>query len=256
MPFTVSHAAAVLPLKNSRLPLAALMVGSMSPDFAYFLPAALSSRTASHSLPGIFLFCLPAGLCVWQLFVRVLERPTIELLPEPWRTRVPRSDPGLSLRALILAVIAVLVGAATHVAWDAFTHANTPITNAFPVFRAEVLEVGDRSIRLYFVLQVLSSVAGLLALASWALNLRQRAPRIHAPGELRSALSSRARAAAVAMVIMTAGFTALMNYANYSDLRFEHRIFQMLIGGMTGWLLSWVVVAMWVSRSVPRARAG
>ena len=70
MPFTVSHAAAVLPLKNSRLPLAALMVGSMSPDFAYFLPAALSARTASHSLPGIFLFCLPAGLCIWQLFVQ------------------------------------------------------------------------------------------------------------------------------------------------------------------------------------------
>ena len=38
MPFTVSHAAAVLPLhrlSNHKLPLTALMVGSMAPDFGY-----------------------------------------------------------------------------------------------------------------------------------------------------------------------------------------------------------------------------
>ena len=49
MPFTISHAAAVLPLKKSPLPLAALMIGSMSPDFSYFLPMSLAN-TSWHNL--------------------------------------------------------------------------------------------------------------------------------------------------------------------------------------------------------------
>ena len=55
---------------------AALMIGSMSPDFAYFLPVGLA-RGSTHNLTGIVSFCLPAGLALWLLFVRVLERPTI-----------------------------------------------------------------------------------------------------------------------------------------------------------------------------------
>ena len=43
MPFTVSHAAAVLPLQRLGLPLTALMIGSMAPDFGYFFsPDAIS----------------------------------------------------------------------------------------------------------------------------------------------------------------------------------------------------------------------
>jgi hypothetical protein len=248
MPFTISHAAAVLPLKKSPLPLAALMIGSMSPDFSYFFPFGLAN-TSWHNLRGILLFCLPAGLASWLFYVRVLERPTIDLLPEAWRVRVIRSDSRLSIRALILAAIAVIVGAATHVVWDSFTHANTTVTAAFPALRTEVFSFHVRPVRIYFVLQCLSSVIGLLALAFWAFNLRRGEPRAGSLREARKPLSDRARVAALGILSMTSAFMALLSYASCSGARFEYRVFQLLIGGMMGWLLAWCVVAVWINRS-------
>ncbi len=252
MPFTISHAAAVLPLKKTRLPLAALMIGSMSPDFAYFLPVGLA-RGSTHNLTGIVSFCLPAGLALWLLFVRVLERPTIELLPSPWRERVPRSDP-LSWRGLGLAGIAVILGAITHVIWDAFTHAHTFITDAFPAMRAEVFRIYGSRVRVYFILQVLSSVFGLLALAAWARNLRHRAPRATPASEPRSSLTDRARAIAAGAIVATSVVTALACYAAFASFPIESRFFEMLIGGLTGWLLGWCAVAVVINRSLRPTR--
>jgi hypothetical protein len=251
MPFTIAHAAAVLPLQktgNSRLPLPALMVGSMSPDFAYFLPTGLN-RASSHDLEGIFLFCLPVGLAVWLLFVNLLERPSIELLPAAWRARVPRSD-RLSLRVLMFAALAVVLGALTHVAWDAFTHAGTPVTDAFPLFKLELFSAGGRVIRVHLLLQYLSSVIGLMALAWWGWNLR-RAPL---PGreiaEPCRSLSDRARVVALLTVVAASGANAMFNYVSNLSRPFEARLFHMLIGGMTGWAVAWLAVAIWIkSRS-------
>lgn len=84
MPFTVAHAAAVLPLGRwgrYRLPMSALMIGAMTPDLPYFLPLEVS-RITTHDLPGIFRFCWPAGLAVWPIYVLLLERPTLALLPD------------------------------------------------------------------------------------------------------------------------------------------------------------------------------
>src|SRR6188474_364127 len=127
MPFTVAHAAAVFPLHKwtgAWLPLAALMIGSMSPDFSYFLPGD-PGRTNVHNLAGLLWFCWPVGLAVWAAFVRLLEPSTIALLPEGRRIRIPRSDPEFDFRKLLFASTAVVLGAATHLVWDSFTHANT-----------------------------------------------------------------------------------------------------------------------------------
>ena len=71
MPFTVSHAAAVLPLhrlSKHKLPLSALMIGSMAPDFGYFFTRE-AGRLLTHSFSGLFIFALPAGLFVWFFYV-------------------------------------------------------------------------------------------------------------------------------------------------------------------------------------------
>ena len=86
MPFTVSQAAAVLALRRFwRLALAALMIGSMSPDFSYFTP--WTRYLYTHSIPALFWFCWPLGFTLWILFVRVVETPTLALLPDSWRAR-------------------------------------------------------------------------------------------------------------------------------------------------------------------------
>ena len=64
MPFTVSHIAAVLPgyrpLKRAHV-LTAAVIGSMVPDFGLLVPGFMA-RWQTHSLPGLFTFCLPIGL--------------------------------------------------------------------------------------------------------------------------------------------------------------------------------------------------
>ncbi|HET7456508.1 MAG TPA: DUF4184 family protein, partial [Gemmatimonadaceae bacterium] len=85
MPFTLSHpaaAGALHPLvRRGWLPLSALVVGTMAPDFEYLIhlrPLALWG----HSAVGLFAFCLPAGLAVlaaWELVVRDPVRGLIGL---------------------------------------------------------------------------------------------------------------------------------------------------------------------------------
>jgi hypothetical protein len=240
MPFTISHAAAVLPLRRLHLPLAAMMIGSMAPDFPYFLPGELS-RTQTHDLEGIFTFCAPAGLLVWIIFVRLLERPSFELLPEPWRTRLPRSDARFHWKPLGLALLGVIVGASTHIAWDAFTHRGTAVVDLFPVLDAELFSRRGRPIRVYFVLQVLSSVAGLLALGWWAMRLREAPPA--RPLASRIPLSDRARVAILVSMALLSAIVALTTYATADGARLEMRVFRMLIHGMTAGLLAWCAVA-------------
>ena len=65
MPFTVSHAAAALPFRRARLVTSALVVGTMAPDFEYFLPLK-THDTFGHTFPGILVLTLPVALLVLQ----------------------------------------------------------------------------------------------------------------------------------------------------------------------------------------------
>jgi hypothetical protein len=254
VPFTISHAAAVLPLQRitrSRIPLAALMIGSMAPDFGYFLPLDLA-RASTHDFDGLFLFCLPVGLAMWVLFVRLLERPTIELLPAAWRERIPRS-PRITARSLAIAGLGILIGAMTHIAWDAFTHGDTAVAQLFPVLNWELFEVRGRAIRTHIALQYLSSVAGLLALAYWAYSLRNAPRPAREARELRGFLTDRARILAAAMLFGTTGIAVLAAFVATAGHRLEARVFHMIISGMIAWVLAWCVVAVMVTQVAQRA---
>jgi hypothetical protein len=251
MPFTISHAAAVLPLRKLRLPLAAMMIGSMAPDFPYFLPGDLS-RTHTHDLEGIFTFCWPAGLLVWLSFARLLERPSIELLPERWRTHLPRSDARFAWKPLALASLGVIVGALTHIAWDAFTHGDTAVARIFPLLEAEMFQVRGRPVHVYFMLQILSSVAGLMALAWWTMRLPNDAPARARRHVSRIPMSDRARIGILVSMMVVSTAVALASYAAFADARFEVRVYHMLINGMTTALLAWCAVAAAFTRLLNR----
>ena len=256
MPFTISHAAAVLPLQRitrKRIPLAALMIGSMAPDFPYFLPFDFG-RTSTHDFDGMFLFCWPVGLAVWLLFVKLLERPTIELLPSPWRERVPRSGP-VTPRALLLASLGIIIGAMTHIAWDSFTHANTTVNNLFPVLDTPVFQFRGRTLPVYVILQYLSSVAGLLALAYWGYSLRNAPPPARAPRYRTGFLSDRARILAAFAMIGTSGLVGLISFVATAGDRFEYRVFELLVNGMITWLLAWCAIAVTINQVAQRAPA-
>ena len=247
VPFTISHAAAVLPLQRTRLPMAALMIGSMSPDFAYFLPTELGLPSGpgllSHSVPGLFSFCWPVALCVWLLFVHVLETPTLALLPEGWQAAFPRSERALTLRNLALASIAVIIGAATHVLWDSFTHANTPMIEQIPLLESNSIQLFGRHFPLFRFLQHLSTVVGLVALMAWAARQKSAA----AAGKSASrepAVSHAERIFALLVLLASSGTLAVLGYVTQGELSFGRRLFHFAIGGMTGWALGWIVIAI------------
>ncbi|HET9865498.1 MAG TPA: DUF4184 family protein, partial [Steroidobacteraceae bacterium] len=161
MPFTISHAAAVLPFRRTGLPLAALMIGSMSPDFAYFVLPRIDSFW-THSASGLWQFCWPVSLAVWWIYVRWLEAPTFALLPPRWRAAFTPSDPNVGPGTLAFASMAVILGAATHIAWDSFTHAGRTVVNAVPLLEAKLTMVGGSAMPAYSILQHLSTAIGLL----------------------------------------------------------------------------------------------
>ena len=249
MPFTVSHAAAVLPLHRlgkGRLPMAALMVGSMSPDFSYFLPGDLAVLP-THTFFGLFWFCLPAGLLVWMLFVHLLEAPTISLLPEDWRVRITPSRRQVTVATLALACVAIVIGAATHVVWDSFTHRWTPVADALPVLQTPLFKIGDQDIRVYKLLQHLSTVVGMAILLAWAWRIRHATPhstRVSPSTIATAGAPLRTRLAAAGILLATSGAFAVANYMSHDGVRFERRLYHLAIGGMSGWMLAWCAVAI------------
>ncbi len=142
----------------------------MSPDFLYFLPFASNVRL-THTLPGIFLFCLPAGLLALAVYHKVVERPLFTLLPAQLRKRVDAPgefsfSPG---RKFLKIAASILLGAFTHIVWDSFTHRYGEGVMLFPFLSTSVSVLG-KPVFLYKLLQHLSSVTGLLIIGFWLLR--------------------------------------------------------------------------------------
>jgi hypothetical protein len=181
MPFTVSHAAAVLPLRRylPGLPLSAMVIGSMLPDFGFLIPH--MDRHLSHGFGGLFLFCLPMGWLVQWLFWRGLQGPLLDLAPRPLQRRL-QTVLGMESRGLLHVSAALLLGALSHIVWDGFTHVDGFVAHAWPLLRHRLFVIGDELMLVCDVLQHASSALGLLVLAMYACRWFSRS----SPGEARA----------------------------------------------------------------------
>ena len=152
------------------------MAGSVTPDLPYFVPG-LPFKSLGHSAPGLLLFCLPAGLLAYGAFHLLLAPLSYELAPGSLRSRVPRDQCRGALPAhTALAVVAsVLIGAATHLAWDSFTHAKGAVVLHLPALSSEIVSWQGYTVYVYKVLQHGSTFAGLALLAYWCVRWYQRA---------------------------------------------------------------------------------
>ena len=188
--------------------LSALVIGSVVPDFWYFLPFALK-RADTHSFAGFFWFCLPVGLVLYLAYHSFAKRPLLELLPQPLALRLAGSglaQPGLP-RASAAAVIGSLaLGALTHLVWDAATHDGRFVDRVLPGLDASVFAIGAYQAYGYSLLQHASTLAGLALLAWWARRWFREAPR--APLPLRRFSPGAATAVLVAVAVATAWIAA------------------------------------------------
>lgn len=216
MPFTLSHPAAVLPLLpggRPRGPLvaSALVAGSLAPDVPYFTESLVHGTFGygefTHSPLGIPTADVAIAALLAAGWHWLLREPLLALLPARWadaadaltaRTGRSRGAAGAGWFALSAAA-----GAATHVAWDAFTHGGRVGVRLLPVLDRTVL-----GHPLYYDLQFSTSVLGLGAIGWYgARTLRGAAAapsRTPAPAPARGArrmrLSRRTKAAATVLI--------------------------------------------------------
>jgi hypothetical protein len=189
VPFTLSHAAAAWPFRRAPLVLSALVTGCFAPDFPYFI-FLKPHGFYGHTLRGVFLLDLPASLVVLWLFHAYIKQPLILILPRAVRRRMTASEEEFSFwppARLANIVLSILVGAFTHIAWDAFTH-----DWFWPYWHLGILRkivqvpvIGE--IGVLDLLQYGSSLFGIAVVAIWILHWYRRAK----PGEQWKAMPFR-----------------------------------------------------------------
>jgi hypothetical protein len=189
MPLTPSHVA-VAPLLRGLLrplrltvPLSALVIGTMTPDFEYLIRLTPGGG-AWHSLPGLVEFCLPGGLLSWLIFRAIVGPALLRLLP-PGLGRAAQAQvaPGPTLRLLPGAALAVLLGAVSHDVWDSFTHEYRWGVRRIPALAAPVISSGSDPIPWYSLLWWGSSAIGLIVVIGlvWRWIAAQPAAARHVP---------------------------------------------------------------------------
>ncbi|MBJ6117001.1 DUF4184 family protein [Pontibacter sp. BT310] len=174
MPFTAAHPALILPLlrlKSRWLSTTGLIVGSIAPDFAYFLPYR-SYGSLSHSFKGLLVFDLPMAIVLAIVFHVFVREQAVNNLPEYFRERALAVKPvkigRYLLKNWLIFAVSALIGSFTHLFWDSFTHANEYFVRNYS-FLLTPVSLGFIELPLSRVIQHTSTFVGLAAIG-WYLT--------------------------------------------------------------------------------------
>ncbi|MGX1269329.1 DUF4184 family protein [Streptomyces phaeoluteigriseus] len=208
MPFTLSHAAAVLPAVRAdgtgrgRLVPAVLVAGSFAPDMTYYAASVLSGAMefgdVTHSFAGVLTVDVVLAWALVGLWLLVRE-PLVALLPRDRQGRTAVltrcGTPRARVRPSTVAwwYVSAVCGALTHVVWDAFTHLDRWGMRIFPVLGETV--AGSP---LYWYLQYGGSAVAAVVIAAFVTCALRRTPAAEPLGV--PLLSARDRWWAVALI--------------------------------------------------------
>lgn len=183
----------------------ALLIGTMMPDLHYYINIGSSLSRQSHEWTGLFTYNLPWGLAVFTLwywglkpaafalvrpFLRELTVGTFiqsnkEVNEDPhkvqrrftgyadkiWSFANIRKRVMHKVKSFYLPVaLGLIVGAATHLIWDGITHADGSIARHIEWLQYPVYFYPFKGTSIARVLQYLSSMAGLVILAWFAIS--------------------------------------------------------------------------------------
>lgn len=170
MPLTFSHPALIVPLMIGRrhyFSATGLVMGSLAPDFEYFLRMKKGMSLYSHTFPALFWFNLPLALLLALLFHAVVKKPLLHSLPGWLFKRLSAYESfewyPFFKRKWLLVLVSILIGAASHLLWDWFTHysvifADDDLMLNFALFGRNV------SIYVYTIIHIAYSLCGLIVL--------------------------------------------------------------------------------------------
>lgn len=178
MPFTFAHPFYAVPLKLLKpawFSTTGLILGSMSPDFEYFI-ALEPYQKIGHTHMGLLLEAIPLSILFAYLFHRIIRLPLSIHLPsvsgldakavrliKPWNFH--------TIGQWIVFLLSVAAGFYTHIFLDGFTH-----DSGFYVKQLPFLQNTLAGIPLYKIGQHSLSLIGLLGLLAMAAALLRGSP--------------------------------------------------------------------------------
>lgn len=268
MPFTPAHPAAVLPfLRRGHWVSAGLLTGSIAPDLPTYLPLSLTHEQ-THALSAI---AWPDGVLALGLlaFWWGPLRPALMSLwpaaaarcgPPGWReplVAAGRGRPGWIVWArwsgwLLLSEV---LGLATHLGWDSFTHGGGYAVEHWPALRHRVAGAP-----LYSQLQLWCSVIGIAIVAAYLfVQWRRRSEA----GDVGTApvLPRAVRVTVLVVLVLATAATGLVTHDAFHPYPFHQTVLwrHRLVAAITVLLL---LTAAWAVALVPihlvqlRRRAG
>lgn len=166
MPFTLAHPAIVIPIKEKWpkwIDSTALILGSMSPDFEYFIRFKAQS-VVGHKFSGFITLDLPLVFLVAILWHYVIKKPLILSLPNKIRcyfiSLLYNKMEIRSIGAIVIFIISAMIGMFSHVLWDSFTHVNAYFVTRMPVL-SQTIYIFGLKLGVYKILQHGSTLIGL-----------------------------------------------------------------------------------------------
>ncbi len=255
MPFTLSHAAAALPFRRTRLVMSALVFGCFAPDFEYFLG---HHGAFGHTIEGMFVFDLPLAFVALWLFHHYLKDPLSACMPAGALERFvlgPRSLSINSFSRFAMIVFSILVGIAKHLLWDSFTHPRTWIYYHWD-FLWETVNVPHFGIRPWFgIFQYLSSVLGLVIVLLWFLHWYRITPPVYSPPDRRTLVRDRiALTLALLVAILAALIRATVIAFPHAGFGYQRFLTVAVVTAMTTFWIELLVYG--IVRSLNRKATG
>jgi len=249
MPWTFSHPAAALPLLRfcrSRIERCALLIGCVSPDIGYYL-GSWGQHLRAHTFAGSFAVCLPLG---WSLLLLLicLRAPVVFMMPQ--RVRISfedfaRAPIKLRWQVLLRCSVWLILGAWTHIFWDAWTHKNGLFAQHFALLQTPLWLAWPG----YRWLQHLSTALGILLLSCWYM----RSQRDLNPVEKGDDPLERIRLGVTLCCGFVAAFWALQHAMTLaatvpSQLYWRAFVFQIATCSVRVFVLLWLAAALGFSR--------
>ncbi|MDN3579743.1 DUF4184 family protein [Mucilaginibacter flavus] len=237
MPFTFSHPAIILPL--GKLPkqwfsMTCLVIGSMVPDFEYFLRLRVES-IYSHTWLGLIWFDIPLGLLLAFLYQAFIKNNLIENLPAVLNRRFSTFrgtyKDGTLFQYFTVAVISISIGAVSHLVWDSFTHPHGYFVTVIPAL-SYVVSFGGHQLYVFKIIQHSSTIIGAIIIIAFIASLPQ--------GQLkrqRNIMWFWMQVAFVSVVVVSIRLIAGLSWHRYGDI-----LVTAIAGGLLGLLFASLTV--------------
>lgn len=145
----------------------------MSPDFEYFFKMSVSG-IHSHTKAGLLYFDLPVTILLSLLFHQLVKGNLIGNSPIFFQRRFQDTLNFNFLNYLknnwFIFLFSALLGAASHIFWDSFTHNNRFFVRQFSeIYQTTSVPFNGATYPLFYVLQQISTVVGMLVVTLYVI---------------------------------------------------------------------------------------